>query len=246
MDTTTYVALSNQLVLQRQLDVTANNLANMDTPGFKLESLMVQTDPETLPTPAKNSGGPSVVNFVLDGGVARDFSAGAVKKTDAPFDLAIEGQGFFGVNTPAGIRYTRDGRFGLDSAGQLVTRTGQPVQGEGGPIIVDPKLGAVHIAADGTMSQGAQAIGKISVVAFASLSGLSKEGDGLYSNVSNVPPQAGTGRILQGALESSNVEPMSQMTQLIKVQNAYAMVSQMLVNVSDLSKAAVDRLGRLS
>ncbi len=96
------------------------------------------------------------------------------------------------------------------------------------------------------MSQGAQAIGKISVVSFASLSGLSKEGDGLYSNVSNVPPDPSTARIMQGALESSNVEPMSQMTQLIKVQNAYAMVSQMLVNVSDLSKAAVDRLGRLS
>ena len=139
MDTTTYVALSNQLVLQRQLDVTANNLANMDTPGFKLESLMVQTDPETLPTPAKNSGGPSVVNFVLDGGVARDFSAGAVKKTDAPFDLAIEGQGFFGVNTPAGIRYTRDGRFGLDSAGQLVTRTGWPVRVTSWPVESRPK-----------------------------------------------------------------------------------------------------------
>ena len=245
MDTTTYVALSQQLVLQRQLDVTANNIANMDTPGFKLESLMVQTDSETLPTP--KGGGPSTVSFVLDGGVARDFSPGTLKTTDAPFDLAIEGDGFFTVDTPAGQRYTRDGRFSLNGQGQLVTRSGQTVEGDGGPITVDPTLGPVHIAADGTMSQGAQAIGKISTVSFASLSGLSKEGDGLYSNVSNVQPQASTNsRIHQGALESSNVEPMSQMTQLIKVNNAYAMASQMLVNVSDMSKSAVDRLGRLS
>ena len=245
MDTTTYVALSRQLVLQRQLDVTANNLANMDTPGFKLESLMVQTDPENLPTP-KGSGGPSVVNFVLDGGVARDFSAGPVKITDAPLDLAIKGQGFFTINTPAGPRYTRDGRFSLDANGQIVTSSGLPVQGEGGPITIDPKLGQVHIAADGTISQNAQVVGKLSLVNFASLSGLSKQGDGLYNNVSNVAPQASTATMLQGAIESSNVEPMTQMTQLIKVNNAYAMVSQMLVNVSDLSKAAVDRLGRIS
>jgi flagellar basal-body rod protein FlgF len=245
MDTTTYVALSRQLVLQRQLDVTANNLANMDTPGFKLESLMVQTDPENLPTP-KGSGGPAVVNFVLDGGVARDFSAGPVKITDAPLDLAIKGQGFFTINTPAGPRYTRDGRFDLDANGQIVTKSGLPVLGEGGPVIIDPKLGQIHIAADGTISQKDQVVGKISLVSFASLSGLSKQGDGLYDNVSNTATQASTATMLQGAVESSNVEPMTQMTQLIKVNNAYAMVSQMLVNVSDLSRSAVDRLGRIS
>jgi len=248
MDTTTYVAMSQQLVLQRDLDVTANNLANMNTTAFKVETLMMQTDPVDLPS---KGGGPPLVNFVLDGGVARDFSAGSMKETNGPFDLAIQGDGFFVVNTAAGPRYTRDGRFSLNDQGQLVTRNGDPVQGDGGPITIDPTKGPVHVAGDGTVSQstitGAQTIGKVSVVSFASLSSLSKEGNGLYNNVSNLQPQPSTTATLhQGVLESSNVEPMSQMIHLVRVTSAYTTVSEMLVNVSNLSKAAVDRLGRIS
>ena len=248
MDTTTYVALSQQLVLERDLDVTANNLANMNTTAFKLETLMMQTDPVDLPS---KGGGPPQVNFVLDGGVARDFSAGSMKETDGPFDLAIQGDGFFTINTPAGPRYTRDGRFSLNDQGQLVTRNGDPVDGGGGPITIDPTKGPVHIAGDGTISQstitGAQTVGKISVVSFASLSGLSKEGNGLYNNVSNVQPQPSTTAALhQGMLESSNVEPMSQMIHLVRVTAAYTTISEMLVNISNMSRTAVDRLGQVT
>ncbi len=115
MDNTMYVGLSRQLTLQRELDVVANNVANVDTAGFKVESLMVQTDAEALPG---GDGSPPIVNFVLDQGVARNFSQGALKQTGAPLDVAIQGDGFFKVSAPGGERYTRDGRFSLDAQGR--------------------------------------------------------------------------------------------------------------------------------
>ena len=244
MDNTMYVGLSRQLVLRRQLDVVANNVANVDTVGFKVESLMVQTDVETLP-----SGGaaPPRVNFVLDGGVARDFSQGGLKQTGAPLDVAIQGEGFFKVTTPAGERYTRGGQFLLDSQGRLVTPSGQPVQGDGGDIVLDPTKGPVKIASDGTISQGAATVGKLQVVNFASLSGLSKDGDGLYRNDSNLQPQVNPDASLQqGMIESSNVNAIAMITKLIAVQRAYEQISQMVVQASDLSKTTIDRLGRVS
>jgi flagellar basal-body rod protein FlgF len=244
MDNTQYVGLSRQLILQRELDVIANNVANVDTAGFKLESLMIQTDQERLP-----SGGdaPPVVNFVLDAGVARDFGQGALKQTGAPLDIAIQGEGFFRISTPNGERYTRDGRFSMDSQGRLVTSTGQPVQGDGGDITIDPTKGPVKIAADGTVSQGASILGRISLVDFASLSGLSKDGDGLYRNDSNLQPTpSNSAQLQQGMVETSNVNAISQITRLIQVQRAYEAISQMVVQTGDLSKSAVDRLGRVS
>jgi flagellar basal-body rod protein FlgF len=244
MDNTMYVGLSRQMILQRELDVIANNVANVDTAGFKVESLMVQTDQEQLP-----SGGaaPATVNFVLDAGVARDFSQGSLKQTGAPLDVAIQGDGFFRISTPNGERYTRDGRFSMDGQGRLVTSSGQPVQGDGGDITIDPTKGPVKIAADGTVSQGTGILGKISVVGFASLSGLSKDGDGLYRNDSNLQPTpSSSAELRQGMVETSNVNAISQITHLIQVQRAYEAISQMVAQTGDLSKTTVDRLGRVS
>src|SRR3954471_20344852 len=117
MDNTLYVGLSRQRTLQHELDVISNNVANVDTAGFKVESLMVQPDPHNLPA---RDAGPRLVNFVLDSGVARDFGQGALKQTGAPLNLAVDGQGFFRIQTAAGERYTRDGRFGLDGQGRIV------------------------------------------------------------------------------------------------------------------------------
>ena len=243
-----YVGLSRQETLQRQLDVAANNVANVDTAGFKVESLMVQTDPETLPASASGTPGlPRTIDFAYDVGVARDFSQGPLHDTGSPLDVGVQGEGFFRVQTPAGERYTRDGRFSMDAQGQLVTSSGAAVQGEGGPITLDPQKGAPKIAADGTISQQGQAVGKIALVSFPSLSALAKDGDGLYRNVSNVQPQpAPSAQLRQGMLEGSNVEPITQMTLLIEISRAYDTVTQMVSNVNDLSDQAVTRLGRVS
>ena len=244
MDNVMYVGLSRQETLQRELDVVANNVANVDTAGFKVESLMVQTDPLRLPAAGE---APRTINFTLDAGVARDFSQGALKETGSPLNAAIQGEGFFRVATPSGERYTRDGRFGMDAQGQLVTASGEVVQGDGGAITLDPQKGSPAIASDGTVSQLGQTVGKISVVTFSSLAALAKSGDGLYRNISNLQPQpTDQARIRQGMLESSNVEPITQITRLIEVTRAYDTISQMVGQTNDLSDQAVSRLGRVS
>ncbi len=245
MDNALYVGLARQMTLRRELDVIANNVANVDTVGFKVESLMVGTDTETLPAAGP---APATVHFPLDGGVARDFAQGALKETGATLDVALEGQGFFRVSTPNGERYTRDGRFSLDGQGRLVTSSGHPVlDSSGGEITLDPSKGPPKIGSDGTISQGTLTAGKIGVADFASLSALSKDGDGFYSNVSNLQPTpAPSTRILQGMIESSNVDPISQITKLVEVSRAYETISKMMDQTANLSSQTIDRLGRVN
>lgn len=248
MDNTMYVGLSQQMLLLRKLDIVANNIANADTNGFKLETLMSADDPVT-PTGAK--AGLQTLQFVLDQGVARDFSQGSMITTGASLDVALNGMGFFQVQTANGVRYTRDGRFTTDPQGRLVTQAGDPVLDAGGaPITLNAANGAVSIGRDGSISQNtpgqsqSQQVAKIGVVRFDSLSALSKEGAGLFVNTSNQTPQAAPDVIVQqGMLEASNVQPIMQITDLIKLQRAYEGVSTMISNTADLSKSAIQRLG---
>ena len=248
MDNALYVGLSKQVLLERELDIAANNLANANTTGFKVESLISTADPVT---PPGMSVGSAPVQFVADNGVARDFSQGSLQPTGAPLDLAIMGQGLFQVSTAAGTRFTRDGRFTTDASGQLVTQAGDPVlDASGSPITLNPQGGPPSIGGDGTITQTvagqsqSQTIGKVGVVSFADMSTLTKQGEGLYSNTSNAPPQPVTGQVLrQGMLESSNVQPIIQVTDLIRISRAYDMISQMMNSTASLSSTAVQRLG---
>lgn len=244
MDNTIYVGLSKQILLQRQLDIIANNIANVDTAGFKVESLRSAEAPHA---PAFTLGGPEPVKFVVPNGVIRDFGQGALQKTDGPLDVAIDGQGFFQVNTAAGLRYTRDGRFRLDEDGRLATSSGAPVLDDGGgEITLDPQRGPVAIGPDGTITQGADRVGRLGVVTFANLSALEKVGDNLLRNTSN---QAATpvpeARVRQGKLESSNVNSVLEITRLIEVSRAYESTHRMVDNASDLSRQAIRVLGRV-
>ena len=245
MENVLYVGLSRQMVLQHEIDVISNNVANVDTTGFKVESLMVQTDPEHLQTdpaaPQLNN-----VNFPLDAGVVRDFSQGELKATGGALNLGVQGQGFFRIQTANGERYTRDGAFTLNDQGQIVTAAGDKVLGDGGPVTLDPLKGTPSISADGTVSQQGQTVGKIALVNFASLSALSKDGAGLYSNSTNLQPTPATGQIRQGMLEQSNVQGITQITRLIEVSRAYESISQMMDQTAQLSSSAIDRLGKVS
>src|SRR5512146_76320 len=190
MDNSLYVGLSRQIVLQQQMDVIANNIANADTTAFKVEALQTAEDPEA---PAFTLGGPAPVKFVSSDGVLRDFGQGSLRRTDSPLDLAIDGEGFFQVRTAAGDRYTRDGRFRLDDSGRLSTAGGQAVLDDGGgEIVLDPQKGPVSVGPDGTISQGTGKdilrVGKLGLVNFSNLSVLEKTGDNLYRNTSNLQP----------------------------------------------------------
>ncbi|OYW92864.1 MAG: flagellar basal-body rod protein FlgF [Caulobacterales bacterium 32-67-6] len=243
MDNAVYVGLSRQMVLRRELDLIANNVANADTVGFKVESLMARAEPGA---PAANDGAPRPVKFVIDGGVARDFGQGSLFRTGSDLDLAIEGDGFFEIVTEDGPRYTRDGRFRLDELGRITNQAGQPVAGDGGgEIVINPEDGAVTIAADGAISQGENLLGRVAVVRFDDLSVLEKTGDNLLRNTSNLQAEpAPDVRVRQGMLESSNVKPILEITRMIEVTRAYESITRMMESSADLSRRAVERMGR--
>ncbi|MCA6325611.1 flagellar basal-body rod protein FlgF [Phenylobacterium sp.] len=244
MDNALYVGLSRQMTLRRHLDIVANNIANADTAGFKTEQPLIRTEPKA---PARSADGPNPIKFVLDSGLARDFSQGALRTTSAAFDLAIDGPGFFRIQTPGGQRFTRDGHFRLDETGRIVTQSGQPVLDPGGAeVIIDPRNGPVEIARDGSISQGIEQVGRVDVVTFDSLSVLEKVGDNQFRNTSNAQPQPAPGSLVrQGMLEASNVNPILQVTDLIEVTRAYESLNRMMENTQDLSRRAVERLGRV-
>jgi flagellar basal-body rod protein FlgF len=244
MDNALYVGLSRQMVLRREMDIVANNVANTDTTGFKVESLMEKTDPEA---PAFTLQGPRPVKFVTSDGVLRDFGQGSLRRTDAPLDLAIEGQGFFQVSSPNGPRFTRDGRLRLDDTGRLVTENGLPVMDDGGgEITLDPSKGQLTISEDGTVSQGTTRIAKLGVFTFPTLGALEKVGDNLYQNTSNQQPQAaGAARVRQGMLEGSNVQPILEITRMIEVSRAYEQMTKIMDSTAELSRTAIQRMGKL-
>ena len=244
MENALYIGLSRQMILRREMEIIANNIANMDTNGFKVESMIQKTDPSE---PAVTLGGPRPVKFVAPDGVARDFGQGVLTRTGWELDMAIEGKGFFQVQTPQGPRFTRDGRFTTDTTGRLVTQGGHAVlDASGGEIIINPEKGQVAVAADGSMSQGNEAVGKVGVYTFTNPGALEKAGDNLFRNGSNLAANpAAESKLRQGFLEGSNVRPVLEITRMVEVSRAYESTTKMMESEAELSRRSVERLGRV-
>jgi len=242
------VGLSRQMTLQRQMDVVANNVANVNTTGFKADRSLFA---EYLSSPAHEDnfvGRDRRVSFVQDRATFHDFSQGAAEQTKNPLDVAIDGGGFLVVQTPAGERYTRDGGLQINSQGQLVNVAGQPVLGTSGPIVFQPTDKDISIAADGniTVLEGTNRIdsvrGKLRLVSFAQAQQLVKEGSNLYS-AEGVAAQADiTSKVRQGFIEKSNVNSVVEMSRMIEVTRAYTQISAMLQQQGDLRKTAIEKL----
>jgi flagellar basal-body rod protein FlgF len=249
MENTLLVGLSRQMVLERQMDVVANNVANVNTTGYKADRSMFQ---EYLASGAREDNfiGPDRrVSYVQDRATFHDFSQGAAEETKNPLDVAIDGGGFLVVQTPAGERYTRDGALQINNQGQLVTAGGNPVLGNAGPIVFQPTDKQVNIASDGnvTVLEGTNRIdsvrGKLRVVSFAQAQNLQKEGSNLYSagqGTAALPDT--TSRLRQGFVEKSNVNSVLEMSRMIEVTRTYTQISNLLQQQSDLHKTAIDKL----
>ncbi len=247
MDNSLLVSLSHQLASYRAMDVIANNIANVSTPGFKREAAKFE-EFVAMMRPAEGQTGLQPVSFVKDAGLMRDSSQGNLRQTGATYDVAIAGSGYFQVQTPAGMRYTRDGHFSLDGNGNLVTSQGYAVQGDGGAITIAPTDGQVVIAPDGTISSVLNGVtnllGKLKVADFANNAALTKQGSNLYSTAQtpNTPPVV---NVRQGALEDSNVQPVIEISHMIEVMRSYEATASLTKNQEDMMRQAINQLGQM-
>ena len=241
MDRMIYLSMSGAKATMQRQDTLANNIANVSTPGYRREEQTFRQYVEQLP-PTEGDTGTQTLSFVQDAGIVRDMSEGPMRSTGATYDLALHGKGFFVVQTANGERYTRNGHFSLDTAGQIVDDSGDALQGDGGAITINTDDGDIHIGADGTLSGKNGQIGKVRVASFANEAVLSKDGASLYSAAET--PTTATGiEIRQGTLEESNVQPVVEISRMVDVMRAYQATATMTKSQEDLLRQAIDKLG---
>ncbi len=219
-----YAACAGLAARSQALEVIANNLANINTNGYRgqqptFRALLAAAD---IGNPLSRA----VNNFNVLSGTRLDLNPGNLERTGGQFDLAIEGNGFFAVQTGAGMMYTRNGSFRLSATNQLITAAGDPVLGEQGPLIMPN--GAVSISADGTVSVNGAVAGKVRLVEFSPEAQLTPTGNSYYDALGAKPVVAARAAVRQGMLEASNVNPISATVSLISVQRNAEMLQRAL------------------
>lgn len=238
MENSGYIALAHQNALWRQLDVVANNIANMNTPGYKGEKVMF-TDYLTR-TLNSDSAFKERVLFPRDIGLARDMREGAWQPSGNPLDVAIEGDGFFVVETAAGPMYTRNGHFRLNQDGALIASNGNPVLSTNGtPLFFAPNEAQITIAKDGTVLTENGPVGQIRVVTFDDKQALQKEADSLFYT-DQQPRDVAAPAIHQGVLEGSNINAVVEMTRMIEINRSYANAQKMIESEHERQRRAME------
>lgn len=214
MDAAMYKALSGAIAQMRKLEVASQDLANVNTSGYKGQRLAFnEVLAARLPAGARSGG------FVAVGDQRMNFLQGQHQGTGNPFHLAIDGEGYFVVETPRGERYTRSGGFTLSADGAVITPQGEPLLGEGGPIQVTG--GKVEVGMDGTVRSENGEVGKLRIVRFVDERRVAKQGANLFrSEPANVEDIAAP-RVVQGNLEQSNVSPIDSMVSMITIQRQF-------------------------
>lgn len=251
MDSGYYAALTGLVAKFDALDVAANNLANVNTTGYKAQEDFYRTYSATLGSANVGALNAAVNNYGVLGGASSNFRVGPIQTTGNPLDLALQGKGFLVVQTPAGDRYTRNGSLHIDPKGVLAAASGDPVMGLVPKDNGKPGEGPIHIGKKGTIAVGPSGVisvdgsvaGQLKIVDFPKRTRMALEGDGYYSAPASAETPAVNPEIKQGALESSNVDPMSVMVSLVLLQRQ----AQMLQNaVSTFDKGfdetAIDNL----
>jgi flagellar basal-body rod protein FlgF len=237
MQNTTFVALSSQIALQRQMDVLANNIANLSTPAFKGEHMrfaeyLAQATPKDR------------ISYVEDSGTARDTRQGPLTRTSNPLDVALQGDGYMEVQAPGGTRYTRNGHLQIDAQGTLVTSQGYPVMGQGGqPLALPPGSSEVTIGLDGTVATPEGPVGRLAVQTFAQPQSMLVGAGGLYTTQETPQPAENT-KVMQGMIEESNVQSVVEMTRLLNAARSVGTIKQLIDGESDRMRDAIDKLGR--
>jgi flagellar basal-body rod protein FlgF len=234
MQSGTYIALSGQLALQRRLETIANNIANASTPGFRAEQVTFETVLSHAPL--------EPVAFSSVGKTYISRNPGEITRTENPLDVAVDGDAWLAIQTPAGQAYTRDGRMRLTEAGELQTLAGHPVLDVGGaPLLLDPDAGPPEISRDGTITQNNRQVGALGLFRISADSNLTR-----YGNAGVIPDrpaepildfvQVG---VMQGYVERANVTPVHEMSRLITISRSFEAITGVLNEAESSLREAI-------
>jgi flagellar basal-body rod protein FlgF/flagellar basal-body rod protein FlgG len=252
MENALLVGLSRQMALSHELDVVANNIANLNTTGYKADNTLFA---QYLMPDARNddfTGSDRRISFVTDRASWINFTPGAIQRTGNPLDVAIDGNAYLAVQTPRGVRYTRNGALVTNASGQLVTSEGYPVMGDNGPITFQNTDHNVIISPTGIItvqegnSIGDSQRGRLQLVSFDQQARLEKDGGSTFLAPPGVNPgQPALGvRVVQGAIEKSNVNPVGEMTRMLQITQSYTDIANVLQQQSDQRKNALSQLSQ--
>ena len=244
MDSGFYAAYSGFASRLDELDLLANNLANTNTPGYKAQYAFYESLPAWLQASLSTEMNQAVNRYGVLGGAGRDWSAGNLQTTGNPTDVALETSGFFTVQTKNGVRYTRSGNFQLNTQRQLVTEQGDVVLGDNGPIQIP--TGQPMISLDGTVSVDGGVVGKLKITEFPQNTALVAEGNTYFTAPANAGKAASDPHVRQGALESSNADPVRSAVSLIELQRTAQMMEKALsIFHNEFNKTAAQDLPRV-
>lgn len=264
-----YAALSGAMAQSQRLDTIANNIANVNTPGYKRDEQVFReflTSNEKAPEHLNSTKIPNSVesfydmqggdvSFVDSAGTYTDHSQGRMISTGGALDVALDGKGFFEVMTPGGLRLTRQGGFMMDGAGQLVTKEGFPVMAQAEPgadpaarVIRMTGEGAVRIAEDGQVYQGNDALGQLSVVEVLDRDHLTKVGSGFFDFKAGTQPEvvnAANIQLRQGFIETSNVNIVKEMTDMISATRTFETAKKAIDAYDSMNDKVVNQVGKV-
>lgn len=245
-----YTLASGGLALEMQLDAVTQNVANANTAGYKAERFVVESMPLlNAPPPVDDPVLLELVPQVVTGQQLRDFSPGPTTTTGNPLDVAIGNEhAFFAVGTPRGERYTRQGTFGLDDEGFLVTGLGERVQGTSGDIRVDQTDGPLVIADDGTLWVDNVRIDRLRLVDFGPNPRLTPEGEALYVAAPGVlgrDLEAEDVSVTQGAIERANFDAVKGVTTMVEIARGYESYMRAISRLDEITRRTIDEVGRV-
>ncbi len=246
MENISYVGLSQQMALKQWMDVTANNIANMSTPGFKAQNMLFHEYMTAQPAP-RNGMTADPLSMVAHAGSYVITEQGPLQQTGNQLDLALQGKnGYFGVITPRGTSYTRAGNFALNNDREIVTQDGIALSSQSGqPIKVPVGATKITVTADGTIATEQGPLGKIKVVSFENPRNLKPVGYGLYDAPEQAEKPPEDVSVVQGMIEGSNVQPVVEMNKMIEISRLYEMTARMLQNDHDRQRTAISKLTRV-
>jgi flagellar basal-body rod protein FlgG len=241
-----YLAASGALVQQLRLEVLANNVANISTIGYKGDRSVFQipeeTESQTVDTPIE--GIQSLSPYAPPFSTVIDFSQGAIRQTGNPLDVAINGNGFFSIQTPDGVQYTRQGNFTLDGDGVLISPDGYPVLGDGGEITLAD--GTVEIDLQGGVYLDGDEVGRLQITEFSNSETLKRAGNGRFvgSDDTTVGERPDDTTLSQGYLETANVNPVRAMTEMIETSRAFEAYQKVIQSADEATSTSINDVGK--